>query len=285
MRFVEFARVCGIDIRRLRDDGKIHRCPTLEHPRSDNGAYAFDGKRGWCMAWDAGGETHWYGADPKEWTPEERAAWKDRQRAEYQAKLAGYANAARRAEELIGRCTMQEHGYLRLKGHGKTRGLVTGDDVLVVPMRNPRTARLQGAQLISYDGEQWVKKMLYGMKSKGAVMRLGPLRTTLTILCEGFATGLSIEAAVHQMRLRAEILVCFSDSNMVHVAETVNSPAIVAADNDASGAGERAAVATHRPYFMAPTVGWDANDWHQAEGLVPMCAAIMRARSEMEAKV
>ena len=89
MRFVEFARVCGIDIRRLRDDGKIHRCPTLEHPRSDNGAYAFDGKRGWCMAWDAGGETHWYGADPKEWTPEERAAWKDRQRAEYQAKLAG----------------------------------------------------------------------------------------------------------------------------------------------------------------------------------------------------
>ncbi len=282
MSFTAFARACGVDIRRLRDDGKIHRCPTLSHPRSDNGAYAFDGMRGWCMAWDAGGETQWYGTGGREWSQADKDEWKRKQDAAFAEKQAGYARAAARAEGLIQSSTLAEHGYLRLKGFAKLRALVGADDTLVVPMRNSHTNRIQGAQLIRYDGDAWVKKMLPGMRAKGAVLRLGPIRTTLTILCEGFATGLSIEAAVHQMRLRAEILVCFSDSNMVHVAEGVEGPAIVAADNDASGAGERAAIACQRPYFMAPTVGHDANDWHQDAGLIPLCGAIVRARADLE---
>lgn len=282
MRFEDFARACGVDIRRLRDDGKIHRCPTLSHPRSDNGAYAFDGQRGWCMAWDNGGETQWFGGDGKTWTDEDKAAWKKQQDDAWHQKQVGYANAARRAEELIAACTLQEHGYLRLKGFAKLRGLVTADEALVVPMRNSHTNRIQGAQLIRYDGDAWVKKMLPGMRAKGAVLRLGPIRTTLTILCEGFATGLSIEAAVHQMRLRAEIIVCFSDSNMVLSSQSLIGPVIVSADNDVSGAGEVAAKATGRPYFMSPVVGQDANDWHQSSGLLPLCGAIVRARSELE---
>lgn len=284
-RFEDFARACGVDIRRLRDDGKIHRCPTLSHPRSDNGAYAFDGRRGWCMAWDNGGETQWFGGDGRTWTDEDKAAWKAKQDEAWNQKQAGYARAARRAEDLIASSTLQEHGYLKLKGFTKLRGLVSDDETLVVPMRSPRTNRIQGAQLIRYDGSTWVKKMLPGMRAKGAMLRLGPLRTTVTILCEGFATGLSIEAAVHQMRLRAEILVCFSDANMVHVAEDLAGPVIVSADNDVSGAGERAAIAIGKPYFMAPTVGHDANDWHQAAGLMPLCAAIMRARTDIEVAV
>ena len=64
-----------------------------------------------------------------------------------------------------------------------------------------------------------------------------------------------------------------------------SASAIVSADNDVSGAGERAAKAIGRPYFMAPTVGHDANDWHQDAGLMPLCAAIMRARTELEVPV
>ena len=309
MSFTAFARACGVDIRRLRDDGKIHRCPTLSHPRSDNGAYAFDGARGWVMAWDAGGETQWY-EDPnaKPWTDEQKAAWLRERDAARALQERKYREAADRAEAVMKSCTLREHGYLRLKGFSTTKALVvdkytrlkkvrrpegsnepdkwatvTDTDVMFVPMRD-RTGNLRGAQMIFWSEEDrsWVKEMTPGMRAKGAVLRLGPLRTTLTILCEGFATGLSIQAAVHQMRLRAEIVVCFSDSGMVLASEGVAGPVIVSADNDASGAGERAAKAIGRPYFMAPTVGHDANDWHQSSGLLPLCGAIVRARSELE---
>lgn len=309
MRFTEFARACGVDIRRLRDDGKIHRCPTLAHPRSTNGAYAFDGTRGWVMAWDAGGETQWY-EDPnaKPWTDEQKAAWLRERDAARALQDRKYREAAERAAGVMKALTPRAHGYLRLKGFGSTKALVadtytrlkkvrqpegsdapdkwatvTDTNVMFVPMRD-RSGNLRGGQMIFWSEEDraWVKEMTPGMRAKGAVLRLGPLRTTLTILCEGFATGLSIQAAVHQMRLRAEILVCFSDSNMVHVAEGLVGPVIVSADNDVSGAGERAAKAIGRPYFMAPTVGHDANDWHQDAGLMPLCAAIMRARADIE---
>lgn len=45
-----------------------------------------------------------------------------------------------------------------------------------------------------------------------------------------------------------------------------------------TGAGEAAARRTGRPYCMAPTVGWDANDWHAEAGLLPLRVAISDAR-------
>ena len=80
--------------------------------------------------------------------------------------------------------------------------------------------------------------------------------------------------AVRQMRLNAAVLVCFSDSNMVHVAAlTKGSRRYVFADNDKSGAGERAAKETGLPYCMSPTLGEDANDLHKREGLVAVPVA------------
>ena len=54
---------------------------------------------------------------------------------------------------------------------------------------------MRGAQLIRWLSEErkWEKKMLPGMRAKGAVLRLGSAAPWLTILCEGYATGLSIE--------------------------------------------------------------------------------------------
>lgn len=281
MSFSMFARACGVIVDHPRTDGKIHRCGTVAHPRSRNGAYAFDGRRGWAQAWDAGDQVQWFN-DPTAtpWTEAEKREWMARRDAERRAQELRYQRVAKEAESLIRGCAMAEHGYLRLKGFPTVRALVKGE-TLVVPMRNVRTNAVQGAQTIQWDAEarQWVKKMLYGMRAKGAIFRLGSGSREI-VLCEGFATGLSIDAALKMLHADASVLVCFSAQNMQHVAEQVLGRVYVFADNDASGTGERVAKAIGRPYCMAPTVGHDANDWHMAEGLVPLCSALMRMRQE-----
>lgn len=302
MSFGLFAKACGMIVDHPKTDGKIHRCGTTEHPRSKNGAYAFDGVRGWAMAWDAGGETQWYD-DPnaQPWTEDEKRAWLARRDVERAEQHRKHAQAAQRADAVIRSCAQSTHGYLRLKGFPDLRALVADQyerfeqradgswspviqpDVLVVPMRNLRTNALQGLQAIYRRDDAWVKEMTPGMRAKGAVLRLGRQNAHECVLCEGWATGLSIEAAIKQMRIDASVLVCFSDSNMVFVAEALEGRFYTFADNDRSGAGERAAKAIGRPYCMAPTVGWDANDWHASEGLIPLCAALMKTRRDLEA--
>jgi len=72
--------------------------------------------------------------------------------------------------------------------------------------------------------------------------------------------------------------VCFSDSNMVHVAEQIKGPAFVVADNDKSLAGERAAVKTGLPWRMSDVLGEDANDLHHRAGLAALCKLILDLR-------
>jgi putative DNA primase/helicase len=87
-------------------------------------------------------------------------------------------------------------------------------------------------------------------------------------------------AALRTMGARACVLVCFSDSNLVHVAPLVQGRCFVVADNDKSGAGERAAVETGLPYCMSETVGHDANDDHQAGGLMSVAFKLMQLRRQ-----
>lgn len=285
MSFLLFAQACGVVIDRLHDDGRIHRCATTAHPRAKNGAYAFDGSRGWAMAWDCADRVQWF-SDPqaRPWTPDEKRAWMARRDAERRDQERKYTQAAKASEAALRACRMDVHGYLRLKGFAATKALVTQDDALFVPMRNFATNALQGAQTIRWDAEarQWVKKMTYGMRAKAAVFRLGRAKAFETVLCEGFATGLSIDAALRTVSADAAVLVCFSAQNMQHVAGLLDARSgfYVVADNDASGTGEAAAKAIGRPYCMAPTVGWDANDWHIAQGLVPLCSALVTMRRE-----
>ncbi len=120
--------------------------------------------------------------------------------------------------------------------------------------------------------------MTYGMKAKGAIFRLGSPRARETWLVEGYATGLSVKAALTQLRIDSAVAVCFSDSNLAYVAPLFKGPRYVFADNDKSGAGERAAVATNCPWTMAGTVGHDANDLHAADGIFAVCDLIMGLR-------
>ncbi|MCE3605841.1 PriCT-2 domain-containing protein [Massilia sp. P8910] len=199
--------------------------------------------------------------------------------AEEARKQRGYRQAAVQAQRLIDGCLMTTHYYLNAKGLPDALALVC-DSTLVVPMRCMETNALSGVQTIEWiTGERrWDKKMAPGMRARGAVLRLGNQRAQETFLCEGYATGLSIELAARRMRLNASVLVCFSDSNMVHVAPMVTGRAFVIADNDASQAGEKAAIKTGLPYRMSDVVGEDANDLHQRAGLMALCSLLIEVR-------
>ncbi|RSZ56140.1 hypothetical protein HF313_09725 [Massilia atriviolacea] len=199
--------------------------------------------------------------------------------AEQARKERGYRQAAVHAQRLIDRCSMKTHYYLNAKGLPAVLALVS-DTTLIVPMRDLDTNALRGIQSIAWIPEErrWEKKMAPGMRARGAVLRLGKQRAPETFLCEGYATGLSIDMALRRLRLNASVLVCFSAANMAHVAALLRGPRFAIADNDASGAGEAAAKKTGLPYAMSEVVGEDANDLHQRAGIVALCKLLIDVR-------
>jgi putative DNA primase/helicase len=197
--------------------------------------------------------------------------------AEEERKRRGYAAVAAATQNLIDVCTLETHYYLNSKGLPAAIGLVA-EGVLVVPMRNFETWKLAGAQTVEWVNSAWEKKMLPGMRAKGAVLRLGSPHALETFMVEGYATGLSVEMALRRLKLNASVLVCFSDSNMAHVATMVTGRAFVCADHDVSGAGERAAIKTGFPYCMSSVVGNDANDDHAQFGLIHLCKMLIEVR-------
>jgi putative DNA primase/helicase len=298
MSFIHFAHSHGVLIRDLvlTPRGPA-RCGTDLHPTSKNGAYRWDGSRGWVCAWDGDMQTHFYGdTDDKTWSEEEKAAWRAQKQAVKQAQEREYAQASRRAQEDLRRAKPAAHDYLHRKGFPEAQGLVLPSmqvwmpetrthrivqDVLLIPMRSPAGA-VQGVQQIWWEPAErkFIKKMTYGMRAKGAVFRMGDKHATETWLCEGYATGLSIQAALRSIGMRAAVLVCFSSGNLVHAAPEVSGRRFVFADNDPSGAGEKAARSAALPFCMSPAVGEDANDLHARAGLMAVCAEIMKARRE-----
>lgn len=283
MSFVDFARAHGVDIDpgKLFASERIRRCGTLEKPKSTNGAWYWDGSRGWVFNWAAEAKAQWWN-DPqaKPWTDSEKAAWTAKRRAMDAQQQDGHRRAAMRAAELIKTTVPSEHNYLHMKGFADAQGMVLPDGALLVPMRGLMTNELQGAQLIRWIAEdrKYEKKMIPGMKAKGAIFRLGNKAARETFLCEGYATGLSIEQALRSIGSGAAVLVCFSAHNMEFIAQQIKSAAFVFADNDKSGTGEESAKATGLPYCMSDEIGMDANDMHQRDGLMSVCKKIMEVR-------
>ena len=146
-------------------------------------------------------------------------------------------------------------------------------------MRGIDDGQLRGAQTIALVDNQWRKKFIFGTRAKGAVLRIGPARATESYLVEGYATGLSVEAAARRLCLSAAVYVTFSADNLAHVAPLIRGRRYVIADNDQSGTGQRVAEATGLPWVMSDRVGNDANDDHVQFGLLSVCKLLMRARS------
>ena len=60
--FVDFARAHGlaIDPARLMAGERIRRCGTVDKPKSTNGAYFWDGSRGWVFNWSTEARVQWF---------------------------------------------------------------------------------------------------------------------------------------------------------------------------------------------------------------------------------
>lgn len=218
-----------------------------------------------------------------DWSSNFTATWRDdshcddeesrRLLAQARAREAIYAAEQRarqtasavKAEALIREAMTRSHPYLERKGFPDRKGLVH-EERLVIPMRDATDyARVLSVQLIAANGE---KRFLPGSRTKGAIYRLGTKagQARRVVLCEGYATGLSIEAALQRLPGPNAVIVCFSAMNLQHVATRFPS-AVVAADNDMSATGEEAAKSTGLKWTMPYEVGTDWNDVHRNLGL------------------
>lgn len=201
------------------------------------------------------------------------------------------AERVRRAQEaagiaarLVAAAELRTHAYLVAKGFPDEAALVVDapvvakiggkylvpDDAgaaIVIPARIGSVVR--SVQLIWESGE---KKFLANGEMGGASHRIATGRDRW--LCEGFATGLTLRAALKALRHTATVLVCFSASNVETVARGAQGRSYIATDHDKPipqfdgiGAGEFYARRSGVPFLLPPAVGDDLNDIHQRDGL------------------
>lgn len=278
--FVSFASSFGLVLNGVEAHRWI-RVPTTDHPNKRNGAYFFAGDYAHVQNW-ATMESAVSWIPDRVFTEQERRSISIRMAASKksytESRLKAQADASKRAAEMISKASKVVHPYLQEKGLGDVLGLVLDERELIIPMRDFKTDELLGAQSIRLTENQWEKKMIYGMRAKGAVLRIGNKRSAETIFAEGYSTGLSIDIALRLLRLNASVLVCFSAQNLSYVAQHTAGRRFIYADNDASQTGEVAAQATGLPYCMSDIVGNDANDDYQQFGVMAVAKKLMEVR-------
>ena len=282
MDFIAFARANGVEITRLFPSERIQRCGTVEKPRSGNGAYFWDGDRGWVMDWSGEARVIWYQQDKgRPWTEEEKRAWAAKRASSASEQDRKYEQAALKAAVTLRSAKLDHHPYLQIKGFKEEKGLVL-DEKLLIPMRNVSTNKLQGYQSIWWNTSEtkYEKKMMPGMRAKWAVFWIGSRDADEIWLVEGYATGLSVRAALRSCGMIGSVVVAFSASNLVLVADQIPGNKFVFADNDASKTGEKSAIQTGLPWTMADEVGWDANDLHYEKGLFAVVKKIMECKTK-----
>ena len=271
-------------------------------------------------------ENGWAGQAPARHQPsaEERRLWAEARRREEAERNRREADAAAKAERMLMEAEYVDprarrarnghqsdevtsaHPYLVAKGFAQQDGLVL-DGNLLVPMRHYQAyERVQSVQMIGPDGS---KKNLPGGKAKGGAYNLG--RSWTRWYVEGYATGLSVQAALRRLSRQDQVVVCFSAGNLAHIAPPAGSTPRahhVIADHDwwrcpkkecrakwdyeskrcpscgSSGvtepAGEKYAKQTGLPYWMPPEPGTDANDYHQAHGVEALAKELRRVLNE-----
>jgi putative DNA primase/helicase len=265
MNFSDFASSYGLRIADVIADNRWHRCPTEGKPRKRNGAYIYDGDRGAVIDFATMTKAAAF-RDGSRAGFIDKAAIRARAAIDQAAERARQAEARTKAEAMVRRAAHDLHPYLQAKGFPEERGLVL-DGELLIPMREFRLYKqLNSLQRIAADG---TKLFLPGGKAKGSVFFIGPLLAQERWLVEGYATGLSVRAALRELHREAQVVVCFSAGNLAHVGRLVKElrpKAYVFADNDKSGAGAKAAQETGLPWCMAPETGMDANDLHMRDG-------------------
>jgi len=270
MDFVNFARAHGILIDTTPPLGVWTRYPTEDHPRKKNGAVKFMGNYGLV-------QNHATQTDVSLWKPEStvginltqlaKEARNAREKSLHQQK-----QSAQKAAWILNQCESLRHPYLKAKGFEDEEANVwvkEGKRILVIPMRID--GALVGCQLVDEEGG---KKFLFGQRTANASFIFD--NKGQNILCEGYATALSIREVLKSFKYRYKIYVCFSATNLVKVAKDL-AKGFVVADNDESGTGEKIAKETGFPYWISETLGYDFNDEHQKNGTFKSGTSLLRS--------
>jgi putative DNA primase/helicase len=247
MSFQEFAERHGLIIDSLVHDRWV-RVSTKDKPNKKNGSYIYDGNSGAVQNWAIHEKpVSFKGKPDPSFVRRKPKVVIDV--AEKQNKASG------KAAYILGNSTMKPHPYLAKKGFPGEPGWVW-NDLLVIPMRIE--GDLVGCQLIDSEGN---KKFLSGQRTKKASAifdNKGPV-----ILCEGYATALSIRRALKTVRSRYKIVVCFSAGNLSEMAKTYPDSVLVA-DHDQIGI--KVSKQISRPYWISPNEGEDFNDYELRVG-------------------
>lgn len=274
---------------------------TLSKNGKGDGRIILDEDRVTAVNWQTGDKaTVWL---KEERTVEDRKRYAQARRDQEAEDRKRAERAAEIARLMIASAKPGTHAYLARKGFPDEHPLIVdaasvsriggdylvpagGAQAIVVPARIGN--RVTSVQLIWEDG---AKKFLFGGEMGGASHRIASGRDTW--LCEGYATGLSVRAALRGLNRSDTVLVCFSASNIAKVAGALprRTHCLIAADNDAlpaqrpeqfdgKGAGEYFAHKAARPYVMPPDVGTDFNDLHAAQGVFAVQRVLMKINRE-----
>lgn len=273
MDFLQFAQAHGLYINNFKDSGKWERCSTSDKPRHQNGSYLFKIHNGQPI----GILRNWA-------TMTESAVWfadKENGIKQYQSLKQELKNnddqianeTASKAAWMISKSTPSEHDYFHLKGHPEHQVLTmdrNGTKLALLPMRIDN--KISSLQIIGWDKDdrQWRKTFLKGGKVSGAVFTIGK---GYPILCEGYATGLSIAHSIRKANVPCRVIVCYSAQNMKKISKTIEQ-GLVVADNDKSLTGENIAKEIGFPYWVSKTQGFDFNDEHLETSDFKMMLAI-----------
>lgn len=270
MELLQFARLHGIIIDSLPPLGVWKRYPTEDHPHKRNGAIKFMGTHGFVQNHAVMTEIAVWKADADAKIDLDRIR-RIAQQADQDIKRK-QIEAAKTAAWMLKESQIAAHPYLAAKGFPDEQGnIYVKDDVLLmlVPMRVGH--HLVGVQVIDPEGK---KKFLFGQRTSNAEFvwdNKGP-----HILCEGYATGLSIRAAMKALKRRYTLHVCFSAGNMEKIAASLPGGFVVA-DNDLSQTGLNTAKKIGWPYFTPPTPGQDFNDFATSVGLFRASQALAKS--------
>jgi putative DNA primase/helicase len=205
-------------------DGQRHRFGTNGKRGDDSGWYRLhldERPAGAFGCWRSGVSETWKASTRREFAAEEKRAWAERmatlkaareaERREAHDRAAAKASsmwdAARDASEA-------HHDYLQRKRIPGIGARLLRDQLLV-PMRHG-PGDLVGLQVIQPDGS---RKFLTGTPAEGAYTTIGrPSRTGQIVICEGYATGVSIHQATGWC-----VVVAFQAGNLAAVATKIRA--------------------------------------------------------------
>ena len=259
-------------------DGRLHRAHVAgDKAGSKNAWYVLHGgdhpagafgcnKRGISGKWRPSGKT-------QPLTHHDRARIDADGKARAEAQERAYSDAAARAKRILHQATLDasQHAYVMRKGIQSHGVKVNCNGLLCIPIFSARTGMLQTLQFIAGDG---VKTMLTSGRLKEGCFPFqdGPDFWANAKRNIGIGEGLATCATLAESLPNVAMFAAFSAANLPNVAHALrqrfpDAQIVIFGDNDASGAGQRYAMAAAHAvdgFIAIPPI--PERDWNDMRG-------------------